>query len=41
LPRTWITRKKAGADCREQIPAAMTELLVPGVAVALIKDGNI
>lgn len=33
--------QKAVADCREQIPAAMKELLVPGVAVAIIRDGKV
>jgi CubicO group peptidase (beta-lactamase class C family) len=32
---------KAIAECREQIPAAMKETLVPGVALALIKDGKV
>jgi CubicO group peptidase (beta-lactamase class C family) len=33
--------KKAIADCREQIPVAMKEMLVPGVSVAIIKDGKV
>jgi CubicO group peptidase (beta-lactamase class C family) len=33
--------QKAIADCREQIPAAMKEMLVPGVAVAIIRDGKV
>ena len=33
--------KKAIADCREQIPAAMKEMIVPGVAVAIIKNGKV
>lgn len=33
--------KKAIADCREQIPAAMKEMIVPGVTVAVIKDGKV
>jgi CubicO group peptidase (beta-lactamase class C family) len=33
--------KKAAANCREQIPAAMKEMLAPGVTFALIKDGKI
>ena len=35
------TLKKAIADCREQIPAAMKETHVPGVAVAMIRNGKI
>ncbi|HYO80268.1 MAG TPA: serine hydrolase domain-containing protein [Bryobacteraceae bacterium] len=33
--------KKATVGIREQIPAAMKEMVVPGVAVALIKDGKV
>ena len=33
--------KKSIADCREQIPPAMKEMLVPGVALAIVRDGNI
>jgi CubicO group peptidase (beta-lactamase class C family) len=33
--------KKAIADCRKQIPATMKEVSVPGVTVAIIKDGKL
>src|SRR5688572_340705 len=33
--------EKAIVDCREQIPIAMKELLVPGVTVALIKNAKV
>ena len=33
--------EKAIADCRQQIPAAVKDLQVPGVTAVIIRDGKI